>query len=113
VHDLIIGLDFEWRRSGTAKTGIEIRFSPTPETPPDLAAMSGAQLDQLSSALMQDYASTASLKSILRAFRGANEAVLSGVRSEKGIVDSIYREQLNPADAAPTVAPSAADPAPK
>jgi hypothetical protein len=109
LHDVIVGVDFEWRRSGTAMSGIEIRFSPTPETPPDLAPMSAAQLDQLSSAVMQDYASAVSLKSMLRAFRWANEAVLGGVRSEKGIVDSIYREQLNLAGAAPTVTPSAAD----
>jgi|HubBroStandDraft_1064217.scaffolds.fasta_scaffold00350_17 hypothetical protein len=96
VHDLIVNMDFEWRKAGIAVSGIQSRFSPNPGVaPPDLAAMSGAELDELSALVMQDYAVGSSLKSLLKAFRGANEAVLNGMRSEEDMVEAIYREQLN------------------
>ena len=104
IHDLIVSLDFEWRKAGIAVRGTQSRFSPTPGVaPPDLAVMSGAQLDVLSAQIMQDHAAAAALRSLLKAFRGANEAVLSGVRSEDGLVEAIYRDQLNLSE--PTPAP--------
>ena len=103
IHDLIVSLDFEWREAGIAVSGTQNRFSPKPGVaPPDLAVMSDAQLDELSAQVMQDYATVATLRSLLKAFRGANEAVMSGVRSEERLVEAIYREQLHLSETSPS-----------
>jgi len=97
IHELIVGIDFEWRRSYLQFGAIEARFSPDPdaEQPPILSSMSSPQLEQLAVAAAVDRTAANTLRDLLQGFRGANEAILRGARTEDGLIESIYQDQLN------------------
>lgn len=113
ICDVILALDLEMRRASLARVGAQNQFSSTPGSPPDLTAMSSADFDRLSSVLMQEYANIAAVKSILIQYRAANEAVLSGLRSEDGIAESIHRELSRIAGSAVSDTPSSPEAVPK
>jgi hypothetical protein len=101
------------RRASLFRAGVQNQFSSTPGSPPDLAAMDSVGFDRLPSSLMQEYANVASLRSMLIQYRSAYEAVLSGVRSEDGIAESIQRALTRIAGFAVAATPAPPDAAAK
>jgi hypothetical protein len=92
-YDLFIQLDSAWRHAADIAFGVEDDFFKMGESPPNLASLDSAALNQVSSAVMQVYSATAELKGALTAFRQANDAVLGGVRTDEEIIEAVYREQ--------------------
>jgi hypothetical protein len=100
-HDLVTNMDWEWRKAGAALVSLETRYSADPlKHNPDLATMSGPQLDQLDAALMSEYGITREYRILLQAFGEANDAVLEGIQDEDAMAAFMYRDLLTPASTA-------------
>ena len=92
IHELMVQADLEGRRAGVLMRAalVAVETNP-PKTPEKLDGLPPERLNALSSGLLQMYAAGFDVKLQLMSFDAANEAVLGGAKSEKEMIDAIYK----------------------
>ena len=100
-HEQVLNAYWDYRRSGVELDSVEARFSSDPEARrPNLSSLGTGQLEELSAALMKDFAATRELVTDLQTFRSVNNAVLDGVFNEEGMARYVMSGRLSDAAAA-------------
>jgi hypothetical protein len=92
VHELVLDMDMERRKSTTAYVSVVDGL--TGEPPPhsvDLKNLSPEQLHDLSTAIQNQYAITHTLEDLFGAFDRGNQAVLDGARTEEKLMEGVYK----------------------
>jgi hypothetical protein len=94
VREVVIAVDLELRKTRITTDAVQSRLAPTPDGVPDVANISAGDRQQLLAALMQERAADLTLVSLLRAFRGTNEAVLGGAHTEDEAAEALIGDKF-------------------